>query len=127
MDFRIAFAGSDAAGREGDVMTVHVLDETYTLNFIPEEEDEGLKDCDGYCDETIKTLVVKQYKRDEPGSKKALGLQEKKNFRHEIIHAFLYESGLAENSTWAQEEEMVDWFAKQFPKLAAAFREVDAL
>lgn len=108
-------------------MIVHVLGETYTLNFIPEEEDEGLKDCDGYCDETIKTLVVKQYKRDEPGSKKALSLQEKKNFRHEIIHAFLYESGLAENSTWAQEEEMVDWFAKQFPKLATAFREVDAL
>ena len=33
----------------------------------------------------------------------------------------------AENSAWAQEEEMVDWFAKQFPKLLAAFREVDAL
>ena len=98
-----------------------------TLNFISEEEDEGLKDCDGYCDDTIKTLVVKQYKRGEPGSKKALDLQEKKNFRHEIIHAFLCESGLAENSTWAQEEEMVDWFGKQFPKLAAAFREVDAL
>ena len=99
-------------------MTVNVLGESYTLNFISEEEDEGLKDCDGYCDDTIKTLVVKQYKRGEPGSKKALDLQEKKNFRHEIIHAFLCESGLA---------EMVDWFAKQFPKLAAAFREVDAL
>lgn len=108
-------------------MTVNVLGESYTLNFISEEEDEGLKDCGGYCDDTIKTLVVKQYKRGEPGSKKALDLQEKKNFRHEIIHAFLCESGLAENSTWAQEEEMVDWFAKQFPKLAAAFREVDAL
>lgn len=108
-------------------MMVHVLGENYTLNFIPEEQDEGLKECDGYCDETIKALVVKQYRRDEPGSKKALDLQEKKNFRHEIIHAFLCESGLAENSTWAQEEEMVDWFAKQFPKLVAAFQEVDAL
>ena len=108
-------------------MTVHVLGENYTLNFIPEEEDESLKYYDGYCDETVKTLVVKQYKRGEPGSKKAIDLQEKKNFRHEIIHAFLFESGLAENSTWAQEEEMVDWFAKQFPKLLDAFREVGAL
>ena len=108
-------------------MTVHVLGENYTLNFIPEEEDEWLKDCDGYCDETVKTLVVKQYKRGEPLDKKALDIQEKKNFRHEIIHAFLCESGLAENSTWAQEEEMVDWFAKQFPKLLTAFQEVDAL
>ena len=40
-------------------MTVNVLGASYTLKFIPEEEDEGLKDCDGYCDETIKTLVVK--------------------------------------------------------------------
>ena len=91
-------------------MTVHVLGETYTLNFIPEENDEGLKDCDGYCDETIKTLVVKQYKRGEPGSKKALDLQEKEYWL--LV---------------AQEEEMVDWFAKQFPKLAVAFREGDAL
>ena len=108
-------------------MIINVLGENYTLSFIPEEQDDNLKDCDGYCDETIKTLVVKQYKRDEPGSKKALGLQEKKNFRNEIIHAFLYESGLAENSTWAQEEEMVDWFAKQAPKLIKAWQEADAL
>lgn len=53
-------------------MTVNVLGESYTLNFISEEEDEGLKDCDGYCDDTIKTLVVKQYKRGEPGSRKHL-------------------------------------------------------
>jgi len=108
-------------------LKINVLGENYILSFIPEEQDDNLKDCDGYCDETIKTLVVKQYKRDEPGSKKALGLQEKKNFRHEIIHAFLYESGLAENSTWAQEEEMVDWFAKQAPKLIKAWQEADAL
>ena len=108
-------------------MTINVLGENYTLNFLPEEEDEGLKDCDGYCDETIKTLVVKKYKRDEPGSKKSLDLQEKKNFRHEIIHAFLYESGLAENSEWAQNEEMVDWFAKQAPKLVKSWQEAGAL
>ncbi len=72
-------------------MTVNVLGASYTLKFIPEEEDEGLKDCDGYCDETIKTLVVKQYKCGEPGSKKPLTCKRKKNFRHEIIHAFLYE------------------------------------
>lgn len=108
-------------------MTVNVLGEMYTFNFFSEEEDANLKDCDGYCDDTIKMLVVKQYKRGEPGSKKALELQEKKNVRHEIIHAFLFESGLAENSEWAQNEEMVDWFAKQFHKLDKAFREVDAL
>ena len=56
-------------------MTVNVLGEEYTLDFIPEEDDDGLRDCDGYCDDTTKRLVVKQYKRGEPGEKKNLELQ----------------------------------------------------
>ena len=60
-------------------MTINVLGENYTLNFIAEEDDECLKDCDGYCDETVKTLVVKQYKRGEPGNKKALALHKKQH------------------------------------------------
>ncbi len=50
-----------------------------------------------------------------------------KNKRHEIIHAFLFESGLAENSEWAQNEEMVDFFAIQFPKLMEVFKNADAI
>ena len=61
------------------------------------------------------------------GSKGNLELQEQKNLRHEIIHAFLFESGLAENSEWAQNEEMVDWIAKQGPKLIKAWQEAGAL
>ena len=41
--------------------------------------------------------------------------------RHEIIHAFLYESGMKECSSatqsWVENEEMVDWFAIQIPKI----------
>lgn len=44
-----------------------------------------------------------------------------------IVHAFLFESGLAENSEWAQNEEMVDWFACQAPKIYAAFRAAGAI
>ncbi|WP_394967432.1 hypothetical protein [Candidatus Allofournierella merdipullorum] len=56
-----------------------------------------------------------------------LGKQHRKIIRHEIIHAFLFESGLAENSDWAQIEEMVDFFAIQFPKLQKAFEEAEAV
>lgn len=43
--------------------------------------------------------------------------------RHEIIHAYLFESGLNANSNkfeqgWATNEEMIDWFAIQLPKIA---------
>ena len=41
--------------------------------------------------------------------------------RHELIHAFLFESGLDQNSnlceSWAINEEMVDWMAIQMPKI----------
>ena len=46
-------------------MTVNVLGTEYTLDFVPETDDDGLADCDGYCDDTIKRLVIKQYKRGE--------------------------------------------------------------
>lgn len=52
--------------------------------------------------------------------------------RHEIIHAFFNESGLQWNSfapeqAWAKNEEMVDWFAIQSPKIFKAFQEVGCL
>lgn len=57
--------------------------------------------------------------------------QQKKILRHEIIHAFLYESGLHANScnvhAWAGNEEMVDWFALQMPKLIRAFEEAGCM
>mgnify|MGYP006920286833 CR=1 FL=1 len=39
---------------------------------------------------------------------------------HELIHGFLFESGLNSESTddWAENEEMIDWFALQFKKIA---------
>ena len=40
--------------------------------------------------------------------------------RHELIHAFLYESGL-DSCSWAYNEEIVDWLAIQWHKINAAF------
>lgn len=39
---------------------------------------------------------------------------------------FLFESGLGADS-WGINEEIVDWIAYQFPKMAEAFGKVDAL
>ena len=51
----------------------------------------------------------------------------KKVARHEIIHAFLYESGLSHNSEWANNEEMIDWIAIQFSKMLKAFEEIECI
>lgn len=44
-----------------------------------------------------------------------------KVIRHELIHAFILESGLSECCSWAENEELVDWIARQFPKMSECF------
>ena len=60
-----------------------------------------------------------------------LGTEYKLFLRHEIVHAYLYESGLRENSekqyAWADNEEMVDWFAIQGPKIFKTYKELGVL
>lgn len=59
-------------------------------------------------------------------SKKDLQSVIKKNTRHELVHAFLWESGLDVQS-WANNEEIVDWIAIQFNKMLVAFKEADVI
>lgn len=108
-------------------MTISILGTPYTVGIASESAEQRLEDCDGFCDDTTKEIVVKRYERGKKGDKGNLDLQEQKNIRHEIIHAFLLESGLAENSDWAQNEEMVDWIAKQGLKIYKAWREAGAI
>lgn len=107
-------------------MTVNILGTEYTVA----RSREGLPyDIDGECDETVNRIRIDDFSdcREEIGRKENLDVQFKKNLRHEIIHAFLFESGLAENSEWAQNEELVDWIAIQAPKLIKAWQEAGAL
>jgi len=50
----------------------------------------------------------------------------KQVIRHELVHAFLFESGL-DASSWGKNEEIVDWIAIQSLKLFEAFMKVDAI
>lgn len=55
-------------------------------------------------------------------------IYEQKVLCHELIHAFMYESGLDVNSNnieqWAMNEEMIDWMAIQMPKIMEAYESV---
>ena len=48
-----------------------------------------------------------------------------KVIRHELVHAFIFESGLCECCSWADNEELVDWIARQFPKMNKVFSELN--
>ncbi len=108
-------------------MKIDVLGEKYTIIKVPSKETEKTlgEDRLGECDSSIRQLRIVDYTNHEaePHEIGDLPRFQRKLTRHEIIHAFLFESGLAENSEWAQCEEMVDWFAFQFYKLAKAFQQ----
>lgn len=109
----------------GNTMEVDVLGATYKIIESNSLEDNNLEESDGYCDYSTKKIVIDTF-RNKPGSMEDLTKYKKKVIRHELIHAFLHESGLNVNS-WAENEEIVDWIALQFLKMAEAFGKVDAL
>lgn len=105
---------------------VSVLGVMYTIKEMNKVEDPVLEEWDGYCDDTIKVCVIDNMDTTDVSSKKNMTAYKQKVIRHELVHAFLFESGLAENS-WASNEEIVDWIAGMFPKMMVAFNNVDAL
>lgn len=105
--------------------TINILGTTYTIDYDTEVNDSYLKDCDGYCNSVSKKIIINDFKNDpyRIGEATEDEWQEvvKRVLRHEIIHAFLNESGLEDNSDWARNEEMVDYFALQFYKIKKVF------
>ena len=109
-------------------MKVKILGTTYTIKEKDKNQDPLLERCDGYCDKTTHTIVV--LKSSDVNELGDFEEYKKKVKRHEIIHAFLFESGLHENfqhSEWGHDETTVDWFASQFPKMVEAFKKVGCL
>lgn len=107
-------------------MKISVLGTEYTVETLERDNDPRLEDCDGYCDDSVKKIVLPVHYAQKD-DKQDLTVVWKKVMRHEIIHAFLCESGLCCNSDWAENEELVDWIAIQGPKLIKAWQEAGAL
>lgn len=92
------------------------------------------------CDDTIKIdilgteyrIEIHKVSEDSFMEEKAQETYRKKTLRHEIMHAFLNESGLSDSSNrfdgaWAKNEEMVDWLAIQAPKIFSTFKKMNIL
>lgn len=107
------------------MITVDVLGVEYTIKESNKLKDFNLEDNDGYCDHSTKTIVIDTF-QDSPGSLGNLEEYKKQVIRHELIHAFLFESGL-NGCSWAKNEEIVDWIACQFPKLQNVFEQLNTI
>ena len=109
--------------------TVNILGTEYEV--IMDAPDEMLpEDADGAMDHSVKRIVVAKFESNR-NRIKDLAVYRKKVLRHEVIHAFLFESGLWNNSgnvtAWGQSEEITDWFAIQSPKIMKVFEELEVL
>lgn len=118
--------------------TVDILGTKYSVALKRYEDDAMFKRNKwvGYCDENSKEIGVcnllshPDWKEDL--SKESADISQKQILRHEVVHAFFNESGLTGNTLsvhtgWANNEEMVDWFANQGVKIYAAWEKVGAL
>ena len=107
----------------GNMKTINILGTDYTIEYRHEKDDVRLEDCNGYCETYSKKLIVKIYEDDVQNCEK-IELLSDKTLRHEVIHAFLYESGLSVSSEWATNETIVDWIALQLPKMIGVCNEL---
>ncbi|MFR6311355.1 hypothetical protein [Anaerofustis stercorihominis] len=110
-------------------MKINILGAEYIVNYRTNEEDEKLEDRAGYIDKTSKSIVILKL-NDKNSDLDNKDSYMKKVLRHEIIHGFLFESGLGEcingpEYSSTHDEQMVDWFAIQAPKIFKTFKEAD--
>lgn len=104
-------------------MKVNVLGTEYEILRNVKDDPKLGNRADGYCDYSTKKIVIAEMIEDDD-TLENLKMYEGKVIRHELIHAFLYESGLDVNSDWARNEEIVDWIALQFPKMNKVFNQL---
>lgn len=110
---------------------VNVLGTEYNIIYRKHEDEKRLKKgSDGTIDVSIKEIIVAIFEADD-SSMQDLEDYQKRVTRHELTHAFLYESGLWDNShgidSWGSDEEITDWFAIQSPKIYRVFYELGIL
>ena len=111
---------------------INILGTEWKIVTCKEEESELLngKCRDGCTDNSTRTIWICEKKDD--CELQDYEMWKKLALRHEILHAFLFESGLDASSIstygpWASNEEMVDWFAIQSPKIFKVYSELGLL
>ncbi len=112
-------------------MIATVLGTHYIIEYKKQSEDPKLLKCDGYCDYTTKRIVCLDRRKTSKMDVDNLDEVRKRILRHELLHAFMYESGLWCNTfgvdTWSENEEMTDWFAIQSPKIFELYKDLNLL
>lgn len=102
---------------------INILGTDYSIDV-----DKTLKktNLDGLCNGYEKRITTRKSKDmlSDNDSEEIKKMRLDEVLRHEIIHAFFNESGLED---YSDNEQLVDWIAKQSPKIFKAFQEAECL
>ena len=109
--------------------TVNILGTEYEIIRKRKEDEPKLEDSYGYTEPYSKKIVIATFEEEikQPDTVENFEEFVKKVIRHETIHAFFGESGLQNNSDYAENEELVDWIAIQAPKMFKVWQELGVL
>lgn len=116
---------------------VDILGNIWRIEVLKYKDDDYFGDAraDGYCSGPEKRIVLcdpSTYPGQEKENQEYLANSLKHTLRHEIVHAYFYESGLGDSSfvcnrPWAKNEEMVDWFASQGDRIFRTWQQCGCL
>ena len=115
-----------------DIKIVDILGSPWTIKYV--DDDPAFEQANGFATDAAREIVIENVKmKNDPLSydMQSQYNNQKRVLRHELIHAYLFESGLGDSSNscdaWAVNEEMVDWFARNIPKMLVTFKELKCL
>ena len=107
---------------------ITVLGQEYVILPGVEDNDPKLHNWNGYHEPWSKKIVIDS-ELAEDTNKNPVGIENidayiRHIYRHEIMHAFFCESGITYRYTDEEEDFLVDWFARQYPKIKKIFEEL---
>lgn len=100
---------------------VIVLGVPYTIKEATEVENPRLVGFLGYTDDTVHEIWIRKMESDMIHEVADIGVGIDQTIRHELVHAFLHESGLSE---YSHDETIVEWIAHMWPRMDSVWGEL---
>lgn len=103
---------------------INILGTEYEI--IINNDDLIKMNADGLCNYYSKRIDIRECEQllDEIANSEEQYVRHQEVLRHEVIHAFLNESGLM---NYSNDETLVNWIAMQFPKMFDVFEKLQCV
>lgn len=110
---------------------VNILGATWSVHFENVESNPRYEKHNGWCDNSTKQCHIGFRPKNLMSPENPYEFYNS-IARHEIIHAFLYESGIVNaaiirTNKWCKDEMMIDWMAAQMPKIYEVFKQLNIM